>query len=251
MTGDPFPHVRRLCAMALLATGLCPAPAMAQEPWGYELPVFGADTVITALYRSQAGAIVMAFSYGAGNSRLNGFYDTGLRKRIAPGQQLTPIPSQPELTNSAGTAFGVDEQADANCFLPYDAVLTIKGAGQAENLRDYLVVWKLPRAEKQVYGCSFATPLQDGALQLRFRGEAPDYYWSARPDVYAVFARRYLVRFDAGGETHFFDRRKHAAMIRADRIAPLVKGLGTVHSLREAQALVTRIETIITAEIGK
>jgi len=69
--------------------------------------------------------------------------------------------------------------------------------------------------------------------------------------VYAVFAGRYLVRFGPKGETHFFDRRKDAVMIRADSIMPLVAQMDRVRSLGAAQALVNRIETIIAAEFGK
>ena len=262
------PLLRRAAAAALAAwIGL--APAKADEPWGYELPVFGADTTITALYRSQAGAIVMAFAYGPRDARLADFYDTGLKKRLAPERaremaraspsdkqvaaalHLTPIPSQLELTNAAGTQFGMDDLSGTRCLWPYDAALTIMVPGPAAYRRDYLVAWKLPRPENQAYGCSYATPLHDGALRMRFHGEEPLYYGNAGPDVYAVFAHRYLVRFGPKGETRFFDHRTDAAMIDAEGIVPLVAQMDGVHSVREAQALVDRIETIIAAGFRK
>ena len=264
MTGNPLARAQRLCVMALLAICLCPVSAMAQAPWGYELPDFGSDTVITALYRSQAGAIVLGFSHGPRNARQADFYDTGLNRRLAPEQavdarspaqerqrlaelHLTPISGHAELTNAAGTQFGMEDLSSSRCLWPYDAALTITGPAPNGHLRDYLVVWKLPQAEEQSFGCRDDTPLNAGPLRLRFHGEAPQYYRDAGPDVFAVFARRYLVRFDAGGETHFFDHRKDAALIRAAAIMPLVRKMDGVRSLREAQTLVNRIEAIIAA----
>ena len=263
----PAGRLMRRATLAILAACLGAAPAQAQELWGHELPDFGADTGITALYRSPAGAIVMGFAYGPWRARRADFYDTGLKKRLAPERaaetaadhaaqarvaaslHLAPIAERPEVTNAAGTQFKLEDLTGGTCLWPYSGVVTITApAGPPQR---WLVAWKLAQVENQPYGCSHATALQDVTLRTKFQEEDPRWYGGADADVYAVFAHRYLVRFDAKGQTHFFDHRKDAVMVRADGIAPLVAGIGAAHTAGQAQALVDRIETLIAAGWAK
>jgi len=259
----PAGRLMRRAALAIFAAVLSAAPAMAQAPWGHELPDFGPDTGITALYRSATGGLVMGFAYGPWNARRADFYDTGLKKRLAPERaaetaadhaagarvaaslQLAPIAEQSDVTNAAGTQFTLEDLTGGTCLWPYSGAVTITAPGGQP--QRWLVAFKLPGAENQPYGCSHATALQDVKLRTKFHEEDPRWYGGAGPDVYAVFAHRYLVRFDAQGRTHFFDHRKDAAMVRADAIAPLVARIGAARDARAAQALVDRIETIIAA----
>lgn len=258
-------RLMRRVAVAVLAALLGAAPAMAQAPWGYELPVFGANTGITGLYRSDAGALVLGFAYGPWNARRGDFYDTGLKKRLAPERagaiagdrafeaqvaaslHLTPLAEQAEATNAAGTQFGLYDMGAGQCLWPYSGAVAVTPA--AAPPRRYVVAWKLAKPGNQSYGCSHATALQDVTLRTKFQEEDPRYYGGQ--DVYAVFGHRFLVRFDAAGETHFFDHRKDAVMVRADGIAPLVAQIGAAHTAPQAQALVDRIEAILAAGMAK
>lgn len=259
----PPGRLMRCAALAILAACVGAAPALAQQPWGYELPDFGADTGITTLYRSQAGAIVMGFAYGPWRARRADFYDTGLKQRLAPERaaetdadhaaearvaaalHLAPIAERPEVTNAAGTQFKLEDLTGGTCLWPYSGVVAI--TAPAAQPQRWLVAWKLAQATSQPYGCSHATALQDVKLRTKFQEEDPSWYGGADADVYAVFAHRYLVRFDANGQTHFFDHRKDAAMVRAEPVAPLVAGIGAAHTPGQAQVLVDRIETLIAA----
>ncbi|HWM61150.1 MAG TPA: hypothetical protein VNN98_03320, partial [Rhizomicrobium sp.] len=220
--------------------------ASGAEKWGYELPSFGKDTRIVALYRSATGDIVAELSYGVGKTRYADFYDTGLKKRLAPDNalqiaqvygvekkiaadnHLTPIKWQMAVTNSAGTVFGTEDLSGPKCRWPYDVALTTMGAGPQDFQRDYLILKKLPKVERQSYGCNYLDSPGHPMLRTRYREQSPNLYWSSGPDVY--FALRdapYLVRFDAKGNTHFFDHRTDFVMVRAEKIGALVEKMET------------------------
>jgi hypothetical protein len=255
--------------MGALANFYVMSTATAAEKWGYELPSFGEDTRIVALYKSAADDIVIEFAYGERQARYADFYDTGSGKRLAPDKaleiarvygvekkiaqanHLTPVKWQMEATNSAGTVFKTTDLSGPKCKWPYDVALTIMGAGPSEFERDYLILKKLPKGESQSYGCNYLDSPRHPRLTTHYREQHSALYWTSGPDVYVASPDTpYLVRFDAKGDTHFFDDRTDLVMVPAGKIGALVEKMEGAQG-RPAQALVNRAESIIAAATAR
>jgi hypothetical protein len=246
---------------AILALCLAAAPACAEEPWGWELPDFGKDTRIVGLYRSAKGAMVVELAHVDLKSQRTYFYDTALKERLTPklsqqitdrrseervvnANHLTPINRHMAVNNSAGTSFALKDLSGGKCEWPYDVALTV----ETKRLvwREYLILQKLPKPETGHYGCSYAGSPGALALRTRYRAQEPDLYWSSGPNVYyALHDLPYLVRFDASGNTHFFDHRKDVMMIDASMIGPIVGKMESAGNRDQAQTLVEKAETVM------
>lgn len=254
---------------AILALCLIAAPAFAEEPWGWDLQSLGKDIRVTGLFRSSSGAVVIEFWSGHGAAMEVEFYDTALKKTLAPdraremandnavdaqvraGLHLTEIPSHlfDPVTNSLGTQFGTASPSSGKCDLPYAHFITVTGKGPTDYLHDYLIVSKLPQPRTQSYGCRYLDAPDPVRLRLRWAGQDTMLHWSDGPNVYYVLRGiPVVVRFDAGGRTHFFDHHPTLAMVRADKIHEMTESMDT-GEMEPSQAVVDRMEAIIASEV--
>jgi hypothetical protein len=264
----------RACLQASVLAGIMvsffSSATAAAEKWGYELPSFGKDTRIIGLYKSATGDIVAEFIYSEGAARYVDFYDLGSKKRLAPDKaretaqvagaedkvaadnHLTRIAQRyGGVTNSAGTVFKSKDLSGPKCVWPYDLAFTIGRTEPQGAQRDYLVLQKLPEAEGQSYGCIYVDSPAHFRLATRYRQQRPSPFWTSGPDVYlALTDAPYLIRFDAKGNTHFFDHRADFVMVRAEKIGALVKKM-ELAGTQDVQALVDSAESTIAAATAR
>lgn len=256
-----------MAAMAFAAFILFVQPAAADEPWGWELPDLGEPVRIIALYQSDQGDLVAYFvnkrklrDYGP--SHFSGLFDLKTREQLTTPDEMASIknhetemavlnkhhlnkvyffggPSDPSVLAK------IEDFSGPRCALPYDEGFSING-------KLYLIVWKPPAPIRQAYGCSSTEGEgPSGTVRTRYQGQEYAFNYKVGSNWYFIMQDApWVIRFDAQGETHFFDHRQDAALVPAEPIQGLVQQMQWAKKA-EVRRLSGEVEAIIDAHLNR